>query len=206
MATRRTLAEQVTGLDAPRDARRPAGQPGRPPVGRGMAQGARHRVGPGRVAAGVWSGWRADYVLPGLSRSSVNSGTGSTTASSSARWASPCAAPSWLQPRPARRRGARQPGDPKQDHAQRVGSMISGLQTMPSIAWFPLAILFFKRSEAAIMFVMVLGRLRPSPTAHRRHRPHPPLMLRAGRVLGARDLSLFRHVILPASLPSFVAA
>ena len=33
----------------------------------------------------------------------------------------------------------------------------------------------------------------------------PPLLLRAGRVLGARRLSLYRHVILPASLPSFVA-
>jgi NitT/TauT family transport system permease protein len=33
----------------------------------------------------------------------------------------------------------------------------------------------------------------------------PPLLLRAGRVLGARGLTLYRHVILPASLPSFVA-
>ena len=38
-----------------------------------------------------------------------------------------------------------------------VGSLITGLQTMPSIAWFPLAILLFKLSEAAILFVVVLG-------------------------------------------------
>ena len=38
-----------------------------------------------------------------------------------------------------------------------VGSLITGLQTMPSIAWFPLAILLFKLTEAAIMFVVVLG-------------------------------------------------
>src|SRR5688500_15162532 len=37
------------------------------------------------------------------------------------------------------------------------GSFISGLQTMPSIAWFPLALLLFQRSEGAIMFVVVLG-------------------------------------------------
>ena len=32
----------------------------------------------------------------------------------------------------------------------------------------------------------------------------PPMLLRAGRVLGARGLALYRHVILPAALPSFV--
>ena len=41
-----------------------------------------------------------------------------------------------------------------------VGAMITGLQTMPSIAWFPLAILLFQISEAAIMFVVVLGAAR----------------------------------------------
>ena len=35
--------------------------------------------------------------------------------------------------------------------------MITGLQTMPSIAWFPLAILLFGLTEKAIMFVVVLG-------------------------------------------------
>ena len=35
--------------------------------------------------------------------------------------------------------------------------MITGLQTMPSIAWFPLAILLFQLSEQAITFVVVLG-------------------------------------------------
>jgi len=38
-----------------------------------------------------------------------------------------------------------------------VGSLITGLQTMPSIAWFPLAIVLFKLSEEAITFVVVLG-------------------------------------------------
>lgn len=37
------------------------------------------------------------------------------------------------------------------------GSLITGLQTMPSIAWFPLAILLFQLSESAILFVVVLG-------------------------------------------------
>ena len=38
-----------------------------------------------------------------------------------------------------------------------IGSMITALQTMPSIAWFPLAILLFELSEQAIFFVVVLG-------------------------------------------------
>jgi NitT/TauT family transport system permease protein len=38
-----------------------------------------------------------------------------------------------------------------------TGSLIAGLQTMPSVAWFPLAILLFKLSEQAILFVIVLG-------------------------------------------------
>jgi NitT/TauT family transport system permease protein len=85
------------------------------------------------------------------------------------------------------------------------GSLITGLQTMPSIAWFPLAILIFKLSEQAILFVVVLGAapsianglIAGADTI-------PPILLRAGRVLGARGLAAYRYVILPASLPSFV--
>jgi NitT/TauT family transport system permease protein len=86
------------------------------------------------------------------------------------------------------------------------GSLITGLQTMPSIAWFPLSLLLFKRSEAAITFVVVLGAAPAIANGLISGTDHiPPLLLRAGRVLGARRLSLYRHVILPASLPSFVA-
>ena len=38
-----------------------------------------------------------------------------------------------------------------------IGSLITGLQTMPSIMWFPLAILLFQISESAILFVVILG-------------------------------------------------
>src|SRR4051794_37117890 len=37
-----------------------------------------------------------------------------------------------------------------------IGSMITGLQTMPTIAWFPLAILLFGLNESAILFVVIL--------------------------------------------------
>ena len=85
------------------------------------------------------------------------------------------------------------------------GSFITGLQTMPSIAWFPLAVLLFKRTEAAIYFVVVLGAA-PSIANGLISGVDtlPPLLLRAGRTMGARGLTLFRHVVLPGAMPSFV--
>lgn len=87
-----------------------------------------------------------------------------------------------------------------------VGSLITGLQTMPSIAWFPLAVLLFQLSEEAILFVVVLGAAPSIANGLISGVDHvPPLLLRSGRMLGARGLTLYRHVILPASLPAFVA-
>lgn len=86
-----------------------------------------------------------------------------------------------------------------------VGSMITGLQTMPSIAWFPLAILLFKLSEQAILFVIIMGAAPAIANGLIAGADNiPPVLLRAGRVLGARGVSLYRHVVLPGSMPSFV--
>lgn len=86
-----------------------------------------------------------------------------------------------------------------------VGSLITGLQTMPSIAWFPLAILLFGRNEHAITFVVVLGAAPSIANGLITGIDQiPPILRRAGRVLGARGPSEYRHVVLPAALPSFV--
>lgn len=86
-----------------------------------------------------------------------------------------------------------------------VGSMITGLQTMPSIVWFPLAIVLFQLSERAILFVVVLGAAPSIANGLINGVDHvPPILIRAGNVLGARGLSLMRSVILPAALPSYV--
>jgi NitT/TauT family transport system permease protein len=86
-----------------------------------------------------------------------------------------------------------------------VGSLITGLQTMPSIAWFPLAVLLFQLSEGAIFFVVVLGAAPSVANGLISGIDHvPPVLLRAGKVLGAKGLSAYRHVIIPAALPSFV--
>jgi NitT/TauT family transport system permease protein len=87
-----------------------------------------------------------------------------------------------------------------------VGSLITGLQTMPSIAWFPLAILLFKLSESAITFVVVIGAAPSIANGFVAGVDHvPPLLLRSGRMLGARGARLWRHVVVPAALPSLVA-
>ncbi len=87
-----------------------------------------------------------------------------------------------------------------------VGSIINGLQTMPSIAWYPFAIILFTPSTAAIMFVVVLGAA-PSIAAGLITGVDytPPLLLRAGRTMGLRRVALYRFLILPASLPAYVA-
>lgn len=86
-----------------------------------------------------------------------------------------------------------------------IGSAILGLQSMPSIAWFPLALLFFQRSEAAIFTVVLLGAAPSIASGLLSGVDHvEPLLIRVGRVMGARGLRLYRHVILPAALPSFV--
>ncbi|WP_067822213.1 ABC transporter permease [Actinomadura kijaniata] len=86
------------------------------------------------------------------------------------------------------------------------GSLITGLQTMPSIAWFPLAILLFQLSEKAILFVVVLGAAPSIANGLIAGVDYtPPILLRAGKVMGLRGINLYRHLIMPASLPSFVA-
>lgn len=87
-----------------------------------------------------------------------------------------------------------------------LGSIITGLQTMPSIAWYPFAIILFTQGTAAILFVMVMGAAPAIANGLITGIDYtPPLLLRAGRTLGLRGFSLYRYLVLPASLPAFVA-
>jgi NitT/TauT family transport system permease protein len=87
-----------------------------------------------------------------------------------------------------------------------IGSMITALQTMPSIAWFPFAIILFGLNTSAIVFVIVLGSAPSVANGLITGVDYiPPLLLRAGKTMGLRRVSLYRYLILPASLPYFVA-
>jgi NitT/TauT family transport system permease protein len=87
-----------------------------------------------------------------------------------------------------------------------VGSMITALQTMPSIAWFPFAIILFGATTNAILFVIILGAAPSIANGLIAGVDYtPPLLLRSGRTMGLGRIAMYRHLILPASLPSFVA-
>jgi NitT/TauT family transport system permease protein len=154
----------------------------------------------------VWSHWRPDYVLPGPLKvfpklfTDLGNGKLITASSITLRRAAVgfaiatfvglllgVAVSRWRTLRVA------------------FGSFITGLQTMPSIAWFPLAILLFKKSEGAITFVVVLGAAPAIANGVIGGADHvAPLLTRSGKVLGARGLNLYRTVTLPASLPSIL--
>ena len=87
-----------------------------------------------------------------------------------------------------------------------VGSIITGLQTMPSIAWFPFAIILFGETTLAILFVMILGAAPSIANGLISGVDYtPPLLLRAGRTMGLRGFTLYRYLVLPASVPAYVA-
>lgn len=88
---------------------------------------------------------------------------------------------------------------------QGVGSLVAGMQTMPSIAWFPLAILLFGITEKAILFVVILGAAPSIASGVITGIDEvPPPLLRAGKMLGARGVNRYRYIVLPAAMPTYV--
>ncbi|GAB4202525.1 MAG: ABC transporter permease [Roseiflexaceae bacterium] len=86
-----------------------------------------------------------------------------------------------------------------------VGSLVLGLQALPSVCWLPLAVLWMGLSERAIVFVVVMGALFSITLGVEAGvKNTPPLYLRAARTLGARGLALYTQVIMPAALPSII--
>ena len=86
-----------------------------------------------------------------------------------------------------------------------IGPILSGLQSLPSVAWVPAAIIFFGLGEGAIYAVVLLGAVPSIANGMVSGIDQvPPLFLRVGRVLGARGLSSARYVLLPAVLPAYL--
>jgi len=87
-----------------------------------------------------------------------------------------------------------------------IGSIIAALQSLPSVTWVPLGILWFGLDAQMILFVVVMGALPSIAGGMVSAVDHiPPLLPRVGRSLGARGITLYRHVILPAALPGYIA-
>lgn len=154
----------------------------------------------------VWSGWKTEYLLPGpgavltrlwdLLRDGTLTGAAAITLRRAATGFSLAILIGSVVGSLVSRVGILRAA---------FGSLITGLQTMPSIAWFPFAILLWGASEGAILFVVVLGAAPAIAGSLLTGSDHiPPILLRAGRVLGARGFSYYWHVVLPASLPAFI--
>jgi NitT/TauT family transport system permease protein len=87
-----------------------------------------------------------------------------------------------------------------------VGGLLVSLQSLPSICWWPLALLWFGLNQNAILFVVIMGSLLSVTLAMEDGRKQMPKIYgMAGRNLGARGFQLFWHVLLPASLPFIVS-
>ncbi|HZR55963.1 MAG TPA: ABC transporter permease [Terriglobales bacterium] len=83
-----------------------------------------------------------------------------------------------------------------------MGGLLVSLQSLPSICWLPLAVLWFGLTEKAILFVVVMGSLLSVTIAMEDGRKQMPKIYgMAGRNLGGTGFKLFWYVLLPASLP-----
>lgn len=84
--------------------------------------------------------------------------------------------------------------------------MILGMQTLPSVCWVPFSILWFGLSTQAILFVVVMGATFSVAIAvDNAIKNVPPIYTKAALTMGATKRQLYKHVILPASLPELVS-
>jgi NitT/TauT family transport system permease protein len=87
-----------------------------------------------------------------------------------------------------------------------LGVVALGLQTLPSVCWVPLALLWFGQTEAATLFVVIMGTIWSAMIATDHGvRTIPPIYARAAMTMGSRGLHTWLKVILPASLPFIVS-
>jgi NitT/TauT family transport system permease protein len=86
-----------------------------------------------------------------------------------------------------------------------MSSFALGLQSFPSIAWVPFAILLIGFNDFGILFVIVMNSIfSVMNSTYGAIRNIPPIYLHAARNMGAAGFLLFRHVMIPASAPSLI--
>jgi NitT/TauT family transport system permease protein len=87
-----------------------------------------------------------------------------------------------------------------------IGPVLSGLQSLPSVAWVPPAVIWLGLNNSMMYAVILLGAV-PSIAGGLVSGINqvPPLFLRAGRTMGATGLRGARHIVLPAALPGYLA-
>lgn len=87
-----------------------------------------------------------------------------------------------------------------------LGSLVLGLQSIPSIAWVPVGLIWFGLNDAGIIFVVVIGTIfAMAMSTYTGIRNIPPIYIRAARNMGAKGISLLTNVVFPAALPHLVS-
>ncbi|MFD4754658.1 MULTISPECIES: ABC transporter permease [unclassified Streptomyces] len=87
-----------------------------------------------------------------------------------------------------------------------IGPILSGLQSLPSVAWVPPAVLWLGLNSSMMYAVILLGAVPSIANGLVSGVDQvPPLYLRAGRTLGATGLRGTWHIVLPAALPGYLA-
>ena len=86
-----------------------------------------------------------------------------------------------------------------------IGGIVLGIQSLPSITWLPLAVLWFGLSERAIIFVVLMGSaFSIAISARAGILGIPPLLQRAAGTLGASRWQAYLYVVLPGMIPAMV--
>ncbi|MEU3269735.1 ABC transporter permease [Saccharomonospora sp. NPDC006951] len=87
-----------------------------------------------------------------------------------------------------------------------IGPLLTGLQSLPSVAWVPAAVLWFGINDAAIYFVVLLGSVPSIANGLVSGVDQvPPILPRVGAVMGAGRMAAARLILLPAALPGYLA-
>ena len=87
-----------------------------------------------------------------------------------------------------------------------LGVVALGFQTLPSVCWVPLALLWFGQTETAMLFVVIMGTVWSVIIATDNGvRTVPPIYARAAQTMGSKQLHTWIKVIVPASLPFIVS-
>lgn len=83
-----------------------------------------------------------------------------------------------------------------------LGTLILALQSVPSIVWLPIAIMWFGLNEKAVTFIVILGATLVMTINMRIGIKNvSPLYIKAAQTMGSRGLDLFVKIIFPASIP-----
>jgi NitT/TauT family transport system permease protein len=87
-----------------------------------------------------------------------------------------------------------------------IGSLLAGLQSLPSVAWVPAAVLWFGLTDATIYFVVLMGAIPSIANGLVAGIDQiPPILPRVGHVMGAGRVDSARLILLPAALPGYIA-